>query len=650
MMLVAWMLATAAVPGSAGPLTPQAQFDQATAALVAGKWSDAAAGFHALGERSGVTQRTRAIAAMREGGALAHLDRGEAESVLHRGLELASPNDPDLRDDRANTLLALAGIERANFDFTAARRDLEAARAATDDPVTQLGSLLSLTGVTMFDEDDAALRYSDEAVRFIAAHKVALDLEGQVHDLRGQVLLNRGDVAGAIVELNITLKDFGGLTTHTDLDDVNVRANLGLAYLLAKNQDKARKLMAMTGEGRVPDNLMLGAPADSNVPSCGGGITPEDVVVVDFGIGDDGAVLYARPIYASHPGPMAVEFARAVYSWSWQPEWVKKVPLFYRVGARIELRCTTASNRPSPIRLLQVDLDAWLDAQHVPPAADDESEARRIPKLRAQLTEREKKGEDVSLIPVLVALAHSSGTTFQEAHEMYVRADGIAEAAHAPAPVRTFLAIKKSLPVSSKRRDEDAFLASLAAMLQEPSIAGDARSAATVRLQLAQERSYREPLSSSKDLDAIIEDKRLDPHDPLRVGALLQMAALKAQQKDLAGARHYYDQTGLNDQQCALVDAQPVKVRGTASERDYPEEAREWGLSGWARTEFDVRADGSTRNVRTVMAYPPFVFGPSIEQVVARQKYTQTFRPEGGLGCGGESFQQGFHYVTPGGY
>ena len=58
MMLVAWMLATAATPVSAGPLTLQAQFDQATAALVAGKWSDAAAGFHALGERSGVSQRT----------------------------------------------------------------------------------------------------------------------------------------------------------------------------------------------------------------------------------------------------------------------------------------------------------------------------------------------------------------------------------------------------------------------------------------------------------------------------------------------------------------------------------------------------------------------------------------------------------------
>jgi outer membrane biosynthesis protein TonB len=130
------------------------------------------------------------------------------------------------------------------------------------------------------------------------------------------------------------------------------------------------------------------------------------------------------------------------------------------------------------------------------------------------------------------------------------------------------------------------------------------------------------------------------------VGALLQLAAISAQRLDLQGAQRFYQLTGLTDQQCALVDAEPVRIRGKASQDDYPEEARAWGISGWAKTEFDIRANGATEHVRTVMAYPPFVFGRPMEEVAARLKYTQSYRPDGGLGCGGQSYQQGFHYVT----
>ena len=64
-------------------------------------------------------------------------------------------------------------------------------------------------------------------------------------------MLNRGDTTGALVDLNIALKDFGGLTSKTDLDDVRVRADLVLAYLLAKKRDKAQEFIGMTGEGTL---------------------------------------------------------------------------------------------------------------------------------------------------------------------------------------------------------------------------------------------------------------------------------------------------------------------------------------------------------------------------------------------------------------
>lgn len=642
-MLLGLMIAAVAAP------TLQARFEEASAALTAQQWQSAADKFNVIGETPGLSPRTKGVVAMREGQALFHLDREEeAAALLRKGLTQTPSDDPTLKDDRVDALMILGGIERGNFDFPAARSNFEAVHTLSSDPTIQLTALLSLANVTMFDADGAALNYMDEAIKFIAAHKVDATVDGQVHDLRGQVLLNRGDTQGALVDFNIALKDFGGLTVKTDLNDVEVRSNLVLGYLLAKNRERARAFTGMTGEGRAPDNLMLREPADADLPACGGDTKPDDVVVVEFGIGEDGATLYAKPVYASHPGPMATDFARAVYSWSWDPERIKGIPLFYRAHARVELRCTTASNRPSPIALLRADVDSWLEASKVAPIGGTESEARRIPRLRTALADHEKHGpDDLSTVPLLVGLAESVGTGFQDARDLYARADRVAAAEKAPTSVRTYFAIRAAASPSSKRRDTDAYIATLTGLLKTPAVLADPRSAATLRLIVAQSRSYRDPVGASQYLEAVVTEKGLDARDPLRVGALLQLASIRAQQKDLGSARHYYDLTGLDAQQCALVDAEPVRLRGAASEGDYPVEAREWGLSGWAHTEFDIKADGSTEHVRTVMAYPPFIFGPAIERVVARQKYTQSFRPEGGLGCGGKMFHQAFHFVNP---
>ena len=647
MMFVAWMLAQAVgapQPGAAPTL--QAQFEQASAALSAHQWETAAAGFHAIEVQPKLGQRTRGVVALREGQALFHLGRGEAAEMLRKGLALTPERDPELLDERVDALLALGAIERDNFDFAAARREFEAARALSDNPPLQISALMSLAEVAMFDKDGAALAYTDEMLKFVAAHKVDAIIDGQVRDLRGRVLLNRGDVLGALVDLNIALKDFGGLTDKSDINDVQVRSDLALAHLLNHNKDKAQTFLSMTGAGRVPDNAMLSRPADGNLPPCGGDIKPEDVVVVQFMLGDNGAVQNATPIYASRMGGLAVEFARAVYSWSWDPKQLKDVPLFYRAAARVELRCTTASDRPSPIALLAGEAKTWLHLPSSEPSPAAESEARKAERLKAELARRAKGPDDVSIIPLLLGLAESPATTFKESHDLYARTDRIAAAAQAPVAVRTYLAIRMAAPASYRRRDMDAYIAALERLLQEPRVAEDAYSAATLRLILAQQKAFHEPQLAAQYLEAITADRRLDAHDPLRVGALLQLASIKARQNDLPTARHYYDLTGLTAQQCALVDAQPIRIKGQAGEQDYPIEARELGLSGWARTEFDVTPDGTTEHVRTIAAYPPFVFGKPIEHVAQRLKFTQSFRPDGGLGCGGQTFAQGFHYVS----
>ena len=63
-----------------------------------------------------------------------------------------------------------------------------------------------------------------------------------------------------------------------------------------------------------------------------------------------------------------------------------------------------------------------------------------------------------------------------------------------------------------------------------------------------------------------------------------------------------------------------------------------WGFSGWTKIEYDISANGETLNVRPVVAYPPFVFGAAAAKAADRFRYYPSFRPDGGLGCGGKTF------------
>ncbi|MEG8017642.1 energy transducer TonB [Sphingomonas sp. LR55] len=74
----------------------------------------------------------------------------------------------------------------------------------------------------------------------------------------------------------------------------------------------------------------------------------------------------------------------------------------------------------------------------------------------------------------------------------------------------------------------------------------------------------------------------------------------------------------------------------------FPNEAMAWGFEGWTKTQFDVDANGRVLNQRAVLSYPPFVFTKAGVQTVAGARWSKTFRPDGGVGCGGLSQQVRF--------
>jgi len=639
-MFVGWIVAQALAAPAQTSL--QARFEAATEALVAEKWNDAVNAFQAIEADRSISARTRGAVLLREASALLHLHRDdEARDAYRRGLALTLKSDPTLREDRVEALLAVGGLERGAYDYVAARRDFEEALTLADDDTTRLRALLALAVVTMFDDNRTALDSMDQAVAITAKTKVSPEVEATIRDIRAEVLLNQGNPTAALAELQIALKKLGGLSSKTDLNDVAVRSDLALAALQAKQNDKAREYLAMTGQGRLPEGPFA-LPADNEVPPCGGDIKPDDVVVVQFGIGDDGYVTVANPIYASRQGPIAVEFARAVSRWSWRAADVKSIPLFYRALTRVELRCSNAVERPGDLALLWPAFAQWFEDHHVERPAQHDSRTPAM--LRAEL-DRRKNAPPLERIPFLYMLAVSPAIDATEAKDLLDQAAVLAEQEHAPVTISTFLRIAALTQLQWTSQGTRRYREGLRALLANPDVSADAPTADVIPLLLAAPSRGGAPADAAELLQAVADDKRLDPHDSLRVGALVRLSAVQVQHGDLASARATYLRTGLDAKQCALVDAQPAMRRTGVSSDDYPKEAMMFGIGGWTRVEFDVLPDGRTRNRRAVMSYPPFVFGEPTVAAMEATRFTQTYRPDGEIGCSGASMR--FRYAMP---
>ncbi len=626
MLTLLLLAAAAAVQAPAAGPSLQVKFEAASAALNAGKWAEAVTQFRAIEDRPTISRRTRAIVLMREGQALLHLQESDAaRSALRRGVELAPKADQQLQNDRLDALLALGNIERESYDYAAAARDFEEARGLAGDPLTKVHVLLKVANTTMSEDQQAALKAADEAVSVVGTAKTDADVVAAAYDTRGRVLLNLGRYDDALADLQVALKHQGGLTSRTDLNDVAVRSDLALAALKAKKLDKAREYLAMTGEGRLPDGPFA-TPADTDVPACGGDIGPDDVVVVQFGIADDGHVAFATPVYASRPGPMALEFARSVSGWQWRAADVKSIPAFYRILTRIELRCSNAIRRPADPELLQGSFTAWLETRGAPLPTG--KSALQLHAALAQLP-----AGSVERAAYLYAFAVAPAADHQDAVKALSEAVAIGRQEHAPVGALTFLRLCELTLRTWDQHGSASYRKSLREMLADPAVIADPQSLNVARLMLASPAVGVTPDDAGTLLQQVADDRRLNPQDPLRVGALVRLASLQAKQGNIEAARTTYARSGVAAQQCALVDATPVMRRSGLGSSDYPRDALFWGMGGWVQAEFDILPDGQTTRQRAVMSFPPFVFDDATIKGFQRARFEQSYRPDGQLGC-----------------
>ena len=620
------------------PATAQAMFDAASAATEAGRCDEAIAGFAALEARASLRNAPKVLAVvqLRKGACLLQQDQLAAAGVaLRAGLATLQNDVAAHRGDIVDARIGLGRIAYLSYDYAAAREQFEIAKSIVA-PADRFGTSLWLARATMFDEGPAALAYADDALAAAAATPGTSKLViSDLQTLHARALLNHGSKPAAYAELKKALVAQGGLTMHVSVHEVVTRSDLALAALLTGDKDSAREYLAYTGAGRTGKTPFATA-AVMTPPPCGGEaeLRPDDVAIVEFGIRDDGSVSYAGPIYTSRLGPAALTFARAVADWSWRPEDVKVVGPLFRAVTRVELRCSESFKHPSVEELLRGDLHSWLASRQVTGVPHSDRAAAAVADLRRELAQRQAAGETVGLVPVLVALGENPVLPVHERQELLGRARQIASAAKAPVAARLFLEVDQADDFRNGRSEPGKHRDHLRGLFAQPDMAADAHAAAALRLLIATPFFHAPAPPDAVDLlKAVIGDARLNATDPLRINALVRLASLQAGSGDLAAAGTTYQNTGLDAQQCALLDAKPVLQHASADSSRFPTEALRRGFEGWVKTEYDIAADGRTARPRAVIAYPPFVFRDAAVGIARDLRFQQSYRPEGAAGC-----------------
>lgn len=632
------LLAWAAMAAPLEAQTVQQRFDAARQKLDAKDGAGALAALKALEAfllaQPKPNETNLAITRAQLGEAFVLLGRGdEARPVLRAALAGGGLDKPELAIVKDNARLLLANVAEGMLEHAAARAEYLRLAGDTAEPVTRTVALMGAARTGMFTDAPAALRDVDAALA-IAEKNLAVGKRelANVLGLKGRILTNNGQFAAARALLARAVSLRGGLTQRVYQQDVALRADAAVAMLQLGQAEDARKYLAYTGAGRT--EVQLEPAVDMPLPACGEeGLEPGDSAVVQFAILDDGRVIGAQPVYASKQGEAAYVFARAVNGWSWQPENASKVKPFFRLSTRVEVQCSNQVKRPPMTMAFERGAAEWFRAKGVAPLAKG-SDAELAIEIGKRL--REPAAADPERLMLLMASAGNSTLESEVKLARAAEAVKVARQINAPPDVIFLAALRHAVAhaygngAGWSSRNARLF-DNYTAMRDDPVFAAPAMQA-VLNLQIANAAGELKRRDAEQQaLTLIAESKGLNEHDPLKVAALVQLANLYAARKDAAQASAMYDRTGLTAKQCALVDGGPVMMRQGTGE--FPMEAYAWGFEGWTALEYDVAADGSTRNQRAVAAFPPRIFAKASEQLARTVKYRVSYRPEGDLAC-----------------
>lgn len=635
--------AAAVICAAAAPVeaqTLQQRYDAAEAALAAGEYEKASTLFADVLARMGKTQRgTPAEADLRQRIGETDIALGRLES----GLATLTPVIAIYEKAKATSALVDAHglIGRAHEKLGEMRQAAESYQAAYDlntDPAKIQTLSIPLARALVFTDAARARRMADAMLKDFRPgedKRRSGELLGEFQMLRGRVELNAGNHKEALEWFKTAAKSAGGIGTRVSLSDIAIRSDLALASFLTGDLDKAFYYIAMTGAGRMggkgpqfPDGSALTLPDCSPAFNLG----PDDLVVLDIALSDDGRVLSAAPVYSSKPGEIEAVFVKAARSWLWSAEEMQKTEPFWRISTRVAVRCTFNTERRWIGDAFMRELVGETKAQTVsfgPLAgkADTETLRRELARLEAAT------GPDSpALVPVLTRLAE------KDDEGVYVeRARQIMEASDLSARRRAIL--DALIARNRVQRGGEA-------LQRQPDASWPSDVADWFRVEQALELEKRRRSDRAEPLYAEVF-RRGDPKtDTLAQFAALRLASIAYDRKAQEQASGFLAATGLRPDQCALLDAAPIGRNNWVTADDYPQAAVNWGAEGYIVMGYDIAVDGKVKTPRVVFAYPPFVFEDTMEAVVGRWRFKPIYREGEQIGCTGA--RQTFRFFIPG--
>ncbi|NMN06979.1 tetratricopeptide (TPR) repeat protein [Novosphingobium sp. SG916] len=643
-LLSAFAPAAAALAQPAPQNTLQQRFDAATAAYDKDDCATALPLLDALAADPHVKPGSlpAVVIAARRGACQVRTGHAEqGESLLLAALAAMRPHADQLPIDIAQAEIMLGTLAASRWDHDGALAHFDAALALQQDGARSV-ALQRIALLTAFDSDNRSIDAANEGLRLETA-KPAPDkiMLAQWHLLLGRTWLNRGQVKTGKAELETALKLAGGLHDHISAFDAGLRQDLAQAALLDNQIEDARRYMAYSGAGHA-GSASFGSAADMDSPDCGPetGLEPDDMAIVQLMISESGDVLGSQTLYSTGSYAKAQAFARAAASWRWKPEDAAKMPAFFRSTARVELRCSRGGGGLSPAAPLNEAITAWARQAALALPMNRQT----WPAWLAATDAARQSGDKASELVARVAMADMDLRTDADRLASIDRGLVLAQDAALPQALRNqarvLLTWQRERIVRSDKPENRVITRSgrgypaLQTLAEEPAIAADplARNASLL-LALPVRPVAADRANATAVLQRVASDTGLPPRHPLRQFALLRLANDAASKGRLDEAQRLFADTGLSEEQCALIGPKPALTAINTSAGAFPADAARWGFEGWVRSEYDIQADGRTAALRAVASYPPFVFDKAAQTILGRARYQASYRPENGAAC-----------------
>ncbi|NOW44691.1 tetratricopeptide (TPR) repeat protein [Novosphingobium sp. SG751A] len=589
-----------------------------------------------------------AIAVRRGDCLIATGETAQGEVLVQQGLPQLTKAGDDFANEVVRVEQRLGNLAAARWDHDTALGHYRAALALLKGE-DRSQTLMWLAQLTSFDGDNQALDAVEEGYGLASAGaKPDKHAQAMWQMMKGRILLNRGRAKDGRAALELALKLTETRHDRLSVEETLLRADLAQAAMLTRDRESAYRYMAESGAGRLAKSPFAKA-AQMEPPMCGPdtGLEPEDRAVVEFSIDDSGQVDSARTVYANGSYAKAAAFARAVRQWAWPREEAALIPDFFRAATRVEIVCTRAEGMGgvSPRNPLMARFAQWAQAV--------ESNLGSWPQWLAGAEAAQKAGKaDTELAArVGLALVDLRGAQDRDAsiERGLVLARGGFPGIPAEAGRAAMVLLESSRPNKSLRGmdDEQAAVDRMLKLAEDPALAQDALAQDTALLLGAPRRPrVGQGGRGHAALLRVAEDQRLAEHHPLRQFAQLRLANEAARSGDLDKAAQWFSATGLTQEQCAMIGPRPAVTNTNSWPSRFPQDALRYGFEGWARTEFDILADGNTAQVRTVIAYPPFIFTEAAREMFTGVRYQSSYRPERGAACSASS--DAVRFVIPG--